>query len=183
MSTFRTNDGVEIYYEVRGDGRPLLMLPGWTCSTKFWKKNVEELAKSCKVITMDLRAHGESEKVLHSHRISRYAMDVRNLLEHLDLQDVTGLGWSMGGVDLVELYRAVRRGSAEWADLRGPVTGTVRGPGLAVGTEELLRCGDIYPSVLWYPGGSGGFGSRTHHRMSASCAGPGRWGNAGGRGE
>ena len=96
MSTFRTNDGVEIYYEVRGEGRPLLMLPGWTCSTKFWKKNVEELAKSCKVITMDLRAHGESEKVLHSHRISRYAMDVRNLLEHLDLQDVTGLGWSMG---------------------------------------------------------------------------------------
>ena len=61
MSTFRTNDGVEIYYEVRGEGRPLLMLPGWTCSTKFWKKNVEELAKSCKVITMDLRAHGESE--------------------------------------------------------------------------------------------------------------------------
>ena len=41
MSTFRTNDGVEIYYEVRGEGRPLLMLPGWTCSTKFWTRLVD----------------------------------------------------------------------------------------------------------------------------------------------
>ena len=43
MSTFKTNDNVEIYYDIKGEGRPLLMLPGWTCSTKFWKKNVDEL--------------------------------------------------------------------------------------------------------------------------------------------
>ena len=85
-----TNDNVEIYYEVRGEGRPLFMLPGWTCTTNFWKHNVDELSKTCKVICMDMRGHGESEKVLHSHRISRYAMDVKNLLDYLDgllLQD------------------------------------------------------------------------------------------------
>ena len=58
MMIFKTNDGVEIYYEIHGEGRPLLMLPGWTCTTKYWKKNVDELSKSCKVIMMDLRAHG-----------------------------------------------------------------------------------------------------------------------------
>ena len=64
------------------------MLPGWTCTTNFWKHNVEELSKTCKVICMDMRGHGESEKVLHSHRISRYAMDVKNLLDYLDVEDV-----------------------------------------------------------------------------------------------
>ena len=71
MPFFKTNDGVDIYYEVKGEGRPLFLLPGWTCTTKFWVKNIDELAKSCKVIAMDMRAHGQSEKVMHSHRISR----------------------------------------------------------------------------------------------------------------
>ena len=107
MATFKTNDNVEIYYEVKGEGRPLFLLPGWTCTTKFWKYNIDELAKSCKVIAMDMRGHGESEKVMHSHRISRYAMDVKNLLDHLDLEDVTVLGWSMGASILwsyIELF-------------------------------------------------------------------------------
>lgn len=107
MSTFKTNDGVEIYYDVQGEGKPLFMLPGWTCTTKFWKYNVPELSKHFKVICMDMRGHGESEKVLHSHRISRYAMDVKNLLDHLDVNDVTVLGWSMGASILwsyIELF-------------------------------------------------------------------------------
>ena len=57
MAVFKTNDNVEIYYEVRGEGRPLFLLPGWTCTTKFWQKNVEELSKGCKVIAMDMRDH------------------------------------------------------------------------------------------------------------------------------
>ena len=61
MPVFKTNDNVEIYYEVKGQGRPLFLLPGWTCTTKFWKYNIDELAKTCKVIAMDMRGHGESE--------------------------------------------------------------------------------------------------------------------------
>lgn len=100
MATFRTNDNVELYYEVKGEGKPLLMVPGWTCSTRFWDKNANELAKSCQVILLDYRGHGESEKVMHSHRISRYAMDIKNLLDYLDVRDVTVLGWSMGAAIL-----------------------------------------------------------------------------------
>ncbi|MCI9163521.1 MAG: alpha/beta hydrolase [Lachnospiraceae bacterium] len=107
MATFKTNDNVEIYYEVFGQGAPLFMLPGWTCTTKFWKRNVEELSRHFQVICMDMRGHGESEKVMHSHRISRYAMDVKNLLDHLDVDHVTVLGWSMGASILwsyIELF-------------------------------------------------------------------------------
>ncbi len=107
MAVFKTNDNVEIYYEVRGEGRPLFLLPGWTCTTKFWQKNVEELSKVCKVIAMDMRGHGQSEKVMHSHRISRYAMDVEKS------SGLSGCGrcdspWLVHGrVYLVELYRVV----------------------------------------------------------------------------
>ena len=39
---FKTNDHVSIYYEVIGEGKPLFMLTGWTCTTKFWKNNIQE---------------------------------------------------------------------------------------------------------------------------------------------
>ena len=107
MATFKTNDNVELYYEVKGEGKPVLMIPGWTCTTQFFKKNSDVLAEKCQVILLDYRGHGESEKVMHSHRISRYAMDVKNLLDHLDVEDVTVLGWSMGAAILwsyIELF-------------------------------------------------------------------------------
>lgn len=96
MSVFTTNDGITIHYEDKGEGPVLLMVPGWTCTMGFFRHNTDALAERCRVITMDYRGHGESEKVEHSHRISRYAMDIRNLLDHLDVREVTLLGWSMG---------------------------------------------------------------------------------------
>ncbi len=96
MPTITTNDGAKIFYTDKGSGKPLVMLAGWGCSTNFFKKNSDELAKTCRVINMDLRAHGESENVMHGHRIARYAADLKDLIEALDLHDVTILGWSMG---------------------------------------------------------------------------------------
>ncbi len=93
---FKTNDHVSIYYEVIGEGKPLFMLPGWTCTTKFWKNNIQELSKHYQLILMDMRGHGQSEAVMHGHRISRYAADVRDLLVYLDVENVTAMGWSMG---------------------------------------------------------------------------------------
>ena len=96
MSTFQTKDKVAIYYDVQGEGKPLLMISGWSCSTRFFDKNAKVLAEEFQVIRMDLRGHGESEKPNHGYRIARYAKDIDELLEHLNLQNVTALGWSMG---------------------------------------------------------------------------------------
>ena len=119
MAVFKTNDGVSLYYEVKGEGKPLLMLPGWTCTTRFFDHNSDVLAKDCQVILMDFRGHGESEKTLTSHRIARYAMDVKNLLDHLDVEDVTVLGWSMGAAILwsyLELFGKHRVGKLVCVD-------------------------------------------------------------------
>ncbi len=97
MAYIHTNDGVKIHYEETGQGRPLVLIHGWTCSGRFFKRNVDELGKSCRVINMDLRGHGESDKPDWGYRISRMAKDVRDLIQALGLKDVTLLGWSMGG--------------------------------------------------------------------------------------
>jgi len=94
---FETQDGAMIYYEDQGKGPTILLVHGWTCSSKFWKLNVPELAKEFRVITIDKRGHGYSSKILSGHTVPQYARDVRALIEYLKLKDVTLVGWSLGG--------------------------------------------------------------------------------------
>ena len=90
-------DGAHIFYQVQGKGKPIVLVHGWTCSGKFWQKNVPELAKDFQVVTIDLRGHGRSSKILTGHTIADYAKDVRGVIEKLKLKDVTLVGWSLGG--------------------------------------------------------------------------------------
>jgi len=92
-----TADGAKIYYEDRGEGQPILLVHGWMCSSKFWHKNVPELATAFRVVTLDLRGHGNSSKVLSGHTIRQYARDIRDVVEHLKLAAIVLVGWSMGG--------------------------------------------------------------------------------------
>ncbi|MCC9135769.1 alpha/beta fold hydrolase [Pontibacter silvestris] len=107
MSHITTNDGVQLYYEEAGEGRPLMMIHGWTFSGRFFARNVPVLAKHARVITVDLRDHGRSGKPGHGYRVARLAADLRDLLIALDLQDTVLLGWSLGAPVIwcyMELY-------------------------------------------------------------------------------
>ncbi|MGI6152672.1 MAG: alpha/beta fold hydrolase [Christensenellaceae bacterium] len=104
MPFFKANDNTEIHYEIEGSGPPLLMLHGWAGTMNFFKHNVPKLAEQFTVIRMDYRGHGQSENVTHGHRVARYAMDVKNLLDYLDIDGVTALGWSMGSSVLFNYF-------------------------------------------------------------------------------
>ena len=94
---FNTADSAHLYYEVRGTGRPLVLIHGWQCSHVFWQRNVDELARDFTVVTLDLRGHGNSSKGLHGITIKQFACDVYDLINYLDLKDAVVMGWSMGG--------------------------------------------------------------------------------------
>jgi pimeloyl-ACP methyl ester carboxylesterase len=96
MPTIETNDGTKIYYEEQGSGRPLLMIHGWGFSGRFFKRNADVLAEHARVITIDLRGHGNSDKPSQGYRVPRLAKDLYDVLAALDLHDVTVLGWSLG---------------------------------------------------------------------------------------
>jgi non-heme chloroperoxidase len=79
------------------------------CSSKFWQKNVPELANAFRVVTLDLRGHGNSSKALTGHTIQQYARDVREIIEHLGLQETVLVGWSLGGPVVLSYYEQYSR--------------------------------------------------------------------------
>jgi non-heme chloroperoxidase len=99
-----TKDGAKIYYQEQGKGQTIILVHGWTCSSKFWQKNVPELAKEFRVVALDLRGHGNSSKTLTGHTIAQYARDVRAIVERLDLRGFTLVGWSLGGPVVLSYY-------------------------------------------------------------------------------
>lgn len=97
MSTFTTNDGVTLnFQDSGGDGVPLVMLHGWGQTQAMFKHQFSGLSAGRRVITLDQRGHGVSEKPHHGYRIARLAKDLSNLLDHLTIARADLLGWSMG---------------------------------------------------------------------------------------
>jgi len=97
--------GAKIYYEDRGAGRVLLLVHGWSCSSRFWRRNAPELAEEFRVVTMDLRGHGRSSKILAGHTVAQYARDVGEVIEQLGIRDVTLIGWSLAGPVVLSYYQ------------------------------------------------------------------------------
>jgi pimeloyl-ACP methyl ester carboxylesterase len=94
--TFQTSDGVQLSWLQAGSGQTFLMLPGWSQSASLFRDQLEGLSDQFHCIALDYRGHGESEKINHGYRISRFAQDVHEFLNHLQLGQVTLLGHSMG---------------------------------------------------------------------------------------
>lgn len=88
--------GVTLRYQEAGEGKPLVMLHGWSQSAAEFKHQIEVLAENRRVIAIDQRGHGESDKPETGYRIARLAADLREVLIALDLDDVDLLGHSMG---------------------------------------------------------------------------------------
>ena len=93
---FTTSDGVKLNYLEAGEGQPFIMIPGWSQTAEQWFAQIEFFQKTHRVIAMDMRGHGDSEKVDYGYRITRLSKDVRELIEALDLRDVILMGHSMG---------------------------------------------------------------------------------------
>lgn len=91
-----TNDGVRLSVIDVGQGPPLVILPAWTnAAIEYWRQIVD-FARDHRVIAVDMRGHGESDKPEHGYRIGRFAADLEGLLADLELRDAVLMGHSMG---------------------------------------------------------------------------------------
>ena len=79
---FRTSDDAILYYEDHcpDKGKPIVLVPGFCCTTRFFENNIGELSKEHRVITFDPRGQGCSSKGLHGHTIKRNCEDIKELL-------------------------------------------------------------------------------------------------------
>lgn len=108
---FITNDNVKLHYLDKGDGQPILMLPSWSLSIDIYQHQIKILSQKYRIIALDMRGHGLSEKVDYGYKIYRLAHDVYECLNHLNLQSVTLLGHAVGASIILcywELFRSER---------------------------------------------------------------------------
>lgn len=92
-------NGVSLYYEVRGRGRSLVLVHGFSCGLRSWDPQVRALASRYRVLTYDVRGHGLSEAPRDPAAYSQPTSveDLRALLAHLGIRRAAVGGLSMGG--------------------------------------------------------------------------------------
>jgi non-heme chloroperoxidase len=89
---------VEIYYEDHGAGRPVVLIHGWPLSGRSWEPQLPALVEDgYRVIAPDRRGFGASSQPWAGYDYDTLAGDLHRLLDHLDLTEVTLVGFSMGG--------------------------------------------------------------------------------------
>jgi pimeloyl-ACP methyl ester carboxylesterase len=97
-SGFAEIGAVRLYYEITGDGEPLLLLHGGLGGSEHFAEIVPLLSKSFEVITVDRRGHGRSTDDGEPYSYAGMAEEMRAFLDHLQLGSVKMLGFSDGGV-------------------------------------------------------------------------------------
>ncbi len=98
-------NGVTIAYDDRGSGFPLVFLHAFPMDRTMWLEQAAALSVRFRVITIDLRGHGESDAPYWRYGLDQYADDVQAVLAHLQIHSALFIGLSMGGYVEFELYR------------------------------------------------------------------------------
>jgi len=93
------SDGVPLWYEERGKGKPLVLLQGLQFPAGyFWQHNIDALAANNRVIMLDLRGQGLSGKPTGGHTVAQNATDLAEFLDALDIRDAMLFGVAFGGI-------------------------------------------------------------------------------------
>lgn len=96
-NTFKLKDA-ELYYEVYGEGEPLVLLHGNSGSIKDFYQQIPALSKQYKVIALDTRGQGKSlDTSKRDYTYQLFADDVKALADHLKMNKINIAGWSDGG--------------------------------------------------------------------------------------
>jgi pimeloyl-ACP methyl ester carboxylesterase len=98
-------NGITLAYDDRGTGLPLVFLHAFPFNRTMWEPQLKGLSDQFRVITVDLRGHGESDAPLWHYTMDQFADDVKGLLDHLAIEQATLAGLSMGGYLSFAFYR------------------------------------------------------------------------------
>ena len=106
VANYAAVNGIALYYEVHGTGKPLIMLHGGFGSFEMFSDLSPALAVDHQIIGVDLYGHGRTALTVRPLRFEHMADDIAGLIEHLGLEKVDLLGYSLGGA--VALQTAIR---------------------------------------------------------------------------
>ncbi|MCT8997373.1 alpha/beta fold hydrolase [Chelativorans intermedius] len=124
-------NGLELYYEIHGTGKPLILLHGGIAALELFESSLPVFAGSRQVILVHLQAHGRTKDIDRPLRFEFMADDIAALLAHLGIAKADVMGYSLGGGVAMQL--AIRH--PEVVDR------------LVVVSEAMKRSG-YYPEVI-----------------------------------
>ena len=96
--TFTNVNGVNICYEIFGDGDPVLLVHGFGAKKETWIAQTEPLAKHFRVIRFDNRGAGKSDRPDGPYTMEVFADDIAGLIDYIKIDKVHIIGWSLGGM-------------------------------------------------------------------------------------
>ncbi|EOR95489.1 Non-heme chloroperoxidase [Arcticibacter svalbardensis MN12-7] len=102
--TSKQNDGTEVklFYHDIGQGKPVVFIHGWPVNSMMWEYQLAELPKyGLRCIAYDRRGFGKSDQPFNGYDYDTLTDDLKALLDELDLNDVTLVGFSMAGGEVV----------------------------------------------------------------------------------
>ncbi|HRG38452.1 MAG TPA: alpha/beta hydrolase [Bacteroidia bacterium] len=94
-------NAIQLFYQDLGKGKPVVFIHGWPSSHAMWEYQLGELPKKYRCIAYDRRGFGNSDKPWNGYDYDTFADDLNAVIETLNLSDVTLVGFSMGGGEVV----------------------------------------------------------------------------------
>lgn len=138
-----------LYYEIHGEGDPLLMIQGWGMDITGWQTIIEPLSKVYQVIVFDNRGSGRSEVTPGDYTTRQLADDAAALLDHLQIENAHVLGWSMGGMIAQELVLAYPEKVNRLILSASSAKVNEKSSFIAWANIEAIRRGELETSVNW----------------------------------
>ena len=112
-------NGLKMYYEVHGSGEPVVLLHGaFMTITNNWTDWIAELAKTRKVIAIEMQGHGRTADIERGITNENLADDVATLLEQLKFPRADLIGYSLGAAWRCSVRSAIRTKCERWSSFR-----------------------------------------------------------------
>jgi pimeloyl-ACP methyl ester carboxylesterase len=116
------SDGTRLFYRDWGDGRPVLFCHPWGLNADIWEYQLVELSeRGFRCIAYDRRGHGRSDDPGRGYDYESLTADLASVIEHLELREVTLVGYSMGSGEVIR-YVSRNTGRVSRAALISPVS-------------------------------------------------------------
>ena len=123
MPNLQTHDGTSLFYTDWGAGKPVVFSHSWALNSDQWAYQMPAFtAAGLRCIAFDRRGHGRSDRPGTGFDYDTFAGDLAALVEHLDLREITLVGHSAGGGDIVRYLSKYGDEPVERIVLIAPVT-------------------------------------------------------------
>ena len=100
-----TELNVKLYLKDYGHGKPVILIHGWPLSNEMWEHQIDALVENnFRVIAYDRRGFGKSSQPWNGYDYDTLADDLKAIIDQLELDEVTLVGFSMGGGEVVRYF-------------------------------------------------------------------------------